>query len=214
VTRRLLASYLAITLTVLVILTIPMGATFQRQKRQELTNKLVQRAFLIASQLEESVDQATPDPANAAWVQTFTKESELRVVAVTKDGTVVLDSQRVNVVGPADNMANRPEIAAVFAERTVQTGERLSNTLGKKLTFVVVPVVRSGTIIGAVRLTFPSDATRADVNRYWLIIGVTGLISLALVAALGVLLSRSIARPIQARCATRSTRPPTALNDW
>jgi signal transduction histidine kinase len=198
VTRRLLASYLAITLTVLVILTIPMGATFQRQKRQELTNKLVQRAFLIASTLEESVDQATPDPPNEAWVRTFTDKSELRVVAVTKDGTVVLDSQPATTVGPANNMANRPEIAALFAERTVQTGERLSNSLGKKLTFVVVPVVRNGDIIGAVRLTFPSDATSADVNKYWLIIGATGLISLALVAALGVLLSRSIARPIKA----------------
>jgi signal transduction histidine kinase len=62
---------------------------------------------------------------------------------------------------------------------------------------VVAPVSRNGEIIGAVRLTFPSDATRADVNRYWLIIGVTGLISLALVAALGVVLSRSIARPIK-----------------
>jgi signal transduction histidine kinase len=198
VTRRLLASYLAITLTVLVILTIPMGATFQAQKRQELTNKLVQRAFLIASQVEESVDQATPDPANDEWVRTFTANSELRVVAVTKDGTVVLDSQRETMVGPANNMADRPEIAALFAERTLQTGERLSNTLGKKLTFVVAPVVRNGNIIGALRLTFPSDATKADVNRYWLIIGATGLISLALVAALGVVLSRSIARPIKA----------------
>jgi signal transduction histidine kinase len=197
VTRRLLASYLAITLTVLVILTIPMGATFQRQKRQELTNTLVQRAFLIASQLEESVDQAKPDSGNEEWVRTFTKDSELRVVAVTTDGTVVLDSQRGGIDGPVDNMANRPEIAALFAEREVQTGERLSNTLGKKLTFVVAPVVREGNIIGAVRLTFPSDATKADVNRYWLIIGVTGLISLALVAALGVVLSRSIARPIK-----------------
>jgi signal transduction histidine kinase len=193
VTRRLLASYLAITLTVLVILTIPMGATFQRQKRDELTNKLVQRAFVIASQLEESVDQGTPDPANDEWIRTFTKDTELRVVAVTRDGTVVLDSQEP----PAIDMANRPEIMALFAERTVQTGERLSNTLGKKLTYVVAPVSRNGSIIGAVRLTFPSDATRADVNKYWLIIGITGLISLALVAALGVVLSRSIARPIK-----------------
>ena len=196
-TKRLLASYLAITLALLVILTVPMSATFQRQKRQELTGSLVQNAFLIASQVEESVATGAPDQANNEWMHTYTSGKQLRVVAVTSTGKVVLDSQLPLGTEPTNNMADRPEIAAMFATRSLQTGERLSNTIGGNLTFVVVPVSRGGDIIGAVRMTYPTEITNRDIARYRLIILATSLLSLLLVAAIGIVLSRSIARPIK-----------------
>lgn len=197
-TRRLLASYLAITLAVLAILTYPLGVNYKKRRVSELTHGLVQDAFLVASQVEESVDSATPRTTDSDWIHA-NFQGELRAVVLTRDGTVILDSSQdadaLEKLGT--NMADRPEVVDMFASRSVVTGHRRSNTLGTDLAFVVVPVVRADTIIGAVRLSFPTTAVQSDVVDFWRAIALTSLVSLVLVTAIGVVISRYVARPIK-----------------
>ncbi len=197
-TRRLLASYLAITLAVLAILTYPLGFNYKKRRVSELTHGLVQDAFLLASQVEESVDSGAPRASDSDWIHA-NFQGELRAVVLTRDGRVILDSsQDANALEKfGTNMADRPEIVDMFASRAVVTGHRRSITLNTDLAFVVVPVVRADTIIGAVRLSFPTTAVQSDVVDFWRAIALTSLVSLVLVAVIGVVISRYIARPIR-----------------
>jgi signal transduction histidine kinase len=192
VTRRLLVSYLAITIAVLAILTYPLARNYRDRRLTGLTSGLVQDAFLIASQVQESVELASAKPTDIAWIHAKFK-GELRAVVLTRDGQVILDS--AETLDPT--MANRPEIVDMFAKRGVVTGHRRSNTLNTELAFVVVPVVKGDAIIGAVRLSFPTTAVQHDVVNYWKAIAATSVVSLVLVAIIGIVLSRYIARPIK-----------------
>jgi signal transduction histidine kinase len=199
VTRRLLASYLAITVIVLAILTYPLGQNYERKRLDDVTTGLVGNAYLIAAQVEESVAAAAPDPVDDAWIHNYVAGTELRVVALTSNGDVILDSQvDANAQESlGSNMGGRPEIIDLFASRTVQTGHRRSNTLKTELAYVVVPVVRDGAIIGAVRVSFPTTAARRAVVDYWKTLVAIWVVSLLLVAAIGVVLARSFGRPIR-----------------
>jgi signal transduction histidine kinase len=199
VTRRLLASYLAITVIVLAILTYPLGQNYQRTQLKGVTDGLVQDAYLIAAQVEESVAAGVPDPVDDAWIHSYVQGTKKRVVALKVGGDVVLDSDldpnATEYFG--SNMGSRPEIIDLFANRMMQTGHRRSNTLNTELAYVVVPVVQDSAIIGAVRVSFPTTAARQAVVDYWKTLVAIWIVSLLLVAAIGIVLARSFGRPIR-----------------
>ena len=91
---------------------------------------------------------------------------------------------------------SRPEIAAALRGATV-TGIRPSKTLHTRLLYVAVPVASGGKVYGAVRITYPTSALDRRVNRYRIALVAVGLLVLAVVALVGQLLARSIARPLR-----------------
>ena len=66
VSRRLLASYLALTVVVLVALEVPLAIVNARNERQDLTAKVERDAFAAASLAEDSLQAGTPVAGAAA----------------------------------------------------------------------------------------------------------------------------------------------------
>lgn len=194
-TKRLLASYLAITLAMLVILSYPFGITYQRKELETANHVQVEQAFLIASQVQQSVELGEATTADEQWVRA--KAVGRRIVVLLRDGTVIIDSEKKAGEKPSTNMLSRVEIAQLFKTREVQNSHRGSDDLKTELAYIAVPVIKDANIIGAVRLTVPYNARQKEILKYWILIALIGLVSLLLVAAIGVVLSRSIARPIK-----------------
>ena len=65
VKRRLLVSYLSITLFVLLVLEIPLGVSYANSVERRLTSDLQHDAFSLAIRSQEPLGPATPRPRSA-----------------------------------------------------------------------------------------------------------------------------------------------------
>jgi signal transduction histidine kinase len=193
VTRRLLASYWALTLLVLATLMIPLAVTYAQRQREQLEAGLTRDAFVLAAYVEDTLEMNSgADLSQVA--RSYRDRSDARVVIVDRAGAVLADSDPP-VEGPR-NFAARPEFAAALASE-VSIGTRPSDTLGTSLLYVAVPVSSSGQVHGAVRLTYSTAQLDQRVHRYWALLGGIALVSLAAATGVGLLLARSVVRPVQ-----------------
>jgi signal transduction histidine kinase len=194
VSRRLLASYLALTVVVLAALEIPLAIVNARNERQDLTAKLERDGFVLASLVDESLAAGTRASGPVRRVASaYGARTGARVVITDRRGYAVADSNPTET-GELD-FATRPEIARALGGATV-SGTRPSHTLGTDLLYVAVPVASAGHVLGVVRLTYPMSEVDRRLRRYrFALVGVAVSV-LAAAAAIGVLLARWITRPL------------------
>ena len=196
-TRRVVLSYLAVALFVLVVLEIPLAVRYAQDAEYRLSVALERDAVVVADlvsdALREGAVRVTPELGDYAT-------TDLRIVIVDADGDTVYDSDDPDAVDLGRDFSSRPEVAeALGGIRT--TGTRFSVTLDQELRYVAVPVASGGVVHGAVRITYPTDALRAQVLRTWLLFGLTGIAVLVAVVPVGIAVARWV------------TRPTTALTD-
>jgi signal transduction histidine kinase len=193
--RRLLLSYLSLTLLVLAVLEVPLGVTYSRNERRDLEAKVERDAVTIAT-LSEGVLERTGETSVAsleAVARRYQADTGGRVVVVDSRGTRLVDSAPI----PGDTAyASRPEIAAALAGR-VATGVRHSHTLGMNLLYVAVPVASAGRVLGAARITYPTSAADTRVRRYWLTLAAIAGIVLAGVSLIGLWVAHGVTRPLR-----------------
>jgi signal transduction histidine kinase len=191
-TRRLLLSYLTITAFVLLILEIPLALTYERSQRDRLTADVERDARVLATRVEGSLSNDDTE-----LVQQLATEYQQavggRVVVVDPDGISVADSDGTT----ARDFSTRPEFRSALSTGAPASGRRHSDTLGEDLLYVAVPVASSGSVLGAVRITFPTSALDAKVHRYWLTLAAIGGVVLITVAGVGFVLARSVTGPVR-----------------
>ncbi|MGZ4332651.1 MAG: ATP-binding protein [Gaiellaceae bacterium] len=192
-TKRLLASYLALTAGILLTLELPLALIDERVQRQDLQAK-VQRDVFAISMLAEDVLQSGASPARLKPVVIrYGRDTKGRVIVVDRRGRSVADSAPLF---PGErNFASRPEIRAALTGQTV-SGTRWSETLGTHLLYVAAPVASGGTVFGAVRVTYPTSALDARIARDRITLLVVAFAVLAGAAAIGIVLARSIGVPL------------------
>ena len=195
-TRRLLLGYLGVTLFVLLSLEVPLGVQNQRTERRDLTAKVSHDAMVLAADAEDAVQAPTQKQLHglAAVAATYATRTGARTVIVDRHGRALIDTS--GRVRGAENFASRPEIAAALAGRYPR-GVRASTTLRERLLYVAVPIASAGKVRGAVRITYPLSAVDARILRYWLILGLIGVVVLAGAAAVGLGLARFVTRPLR-----------------
>ncbi|MEZ5141608.1 MAG: ATP-binding protein [Acidimicrobiales bacterium] len=191
-TRRLLASYLLLTLAVLAALEIPLAINYRQRLESELTGALTKDAFAIAGFSEETVEgAASADLGQLA--RSYSERTGARVVIVDQTGRELADSQRDT---DREDFTNREEIATALSGQ-VATGVRHSDTLGGDLLYVAVPIASSGVVHGAARISYSTAQLDDRVRSYWLGLAGIAAISLAAAAVLGVLFARWVSRPLE-----------------
>jgi signal transduction histidine kinase len=194
-TRRLLISYLTITLIVLLLLGVPLGAFYAQRERERLTADLDRDASVIATLYEDALEAG--DPLDPTAADRYEDRTGARVVVVDVDGIA-----RVDTAGdvPRD-FSTRPEIVtALSGERT--SGTRASETLGTELLFVADPIASGGTVHGAVRLTLDMGDVNARIRSFWLALAAVAAVVLLAVAVIGWVIARSVTRPLRELTAT------------
>jgi signal transduction histidine kinase len=190
VTRRVLLSYLTITVIVLLVLEIPLAVFFQQRETERLAVNVERDATTLATLYEDALERRTaPDPQAAS---DYADSTGARVVIVSPDGVSQVDTS----AAIDRDFSTRPEIqAALRGERS--TGMRHSDTLGTDLLYVAVPVASGGTVHGAIRLTLDAKEVNATVRRFWLGLAGVAAVVLTAMAGIGWAIARSVTRPLR-----------------
>lgn len=190
--RRLLASYLTITVVTLLLLVIPLGRTFASRERDRLLRDIEQDATVIAGLSEDSLEAGSL-PDITPTLRDYAIDPGGRIVVVDRTGHSVADSDTGSPLGTS--FVNRPEIASAIQGQRAE-GRRHSSTLNADLLYVAVPVASSGVVHGAVRITYPSSTLDDRVRSMWLGLGVLAAVAAAAVTLVGLALAGLVTRPV------------------
>jgi signal transduction histidine kinase len=171
VTRRLLLSYLVLTLGVLIALGLPLGILNAHNLRQDLRSKVQRDAVTLGSLAEDALEHKRPaDPNVRIAVNRYAEETDAQVVVREASGRVVVDSARA--------------------------AEDEAEHAGGGL-LVTTPIAANGRVFGTVAITYPTASTDHRIVRDWVWLSVAAAVVLAAAALLGLLLSRSVSRPLR-----------------
>jgi signal transduction histidine kinase len=190
--RRLLLTYLTITALALMAVVVPLGRIFAVREHDRLTFAIERDAQTVVSLVEDDLENG-----RTLAIDTTLSAYHLsggRILVVDERGISVADSD--HSPGAPRDYSTRPEIAsALDGQRT--TGTRHSETLGTDLVYVAIPIASSGTVHGAVRITYPTSAIDRRVRATWLRLGLLCLVVLVLVAGVGMVFARGVSRPVR-----------------
>ncbi|HVF74961.1 MAG TPA: ATP-binding protein [Acidimicrobiales bacterium] len=192
-TRRLLIGYLSVTAFMLVILEVPLGATFARFERSNLIAGVERDALTIALHVEESLEEGRHAELQGV-VDRYEATTGGRAVVVDRQGTLLADSDPL-APGPRD-FAGRPEVAGALEGKQVR-GFRRSDTLDTELLYVAVPVVSGNELRGVVRITYPASVMQQRIVRTWAVLAGVGLVVLGFVTLLSLRLARAVTQPLR-----------------
>lgn len=190
--RRLLATYLTITVVTLLLLVVPLGRTFASRERDRLLRDIEQDATVIAGLAEDALERGAP-PDIDATLAAYAKDPGGRIVVVDSTGRSVADSDTESPAGTS--FRNRPEILSAIQGRRAE-GRRHSTTLDADLLYVAVPVASGGTVHGAVRITYPSSTLDDRVRSVWVGLGILAAVVAAVVTVVGIGLAGLVTRPV------------------
>jgi signal transduction histidine kinase len=185
------ASYLALTFVVLLVLEVPLAVGYGNRERDQISTTLQRDAFVIANYSEETLEgDAHADIQR--YVEGYQRHSGGRVVVTDANARIVADSGSLGLTTAPDG--DRPPIhAALDGHLVAGTGR---SPEGEEVMYVAVPVTTSGQTVGAVEISYSTDQVDARIHRYWLVLAGLGLASLVAAALLGVVLSKWVARPL------------------
>ena len=190
-TRRLVLTYLAITLVGLAVLVIPLGQTFASRERDRLLFDIERDATVVASLAEDALEAGITPELDQLLDGYGTGDG--RIVVVDNDGLSVYDTDTDQI----RDFSSRPEIIDALDGRR-SDGTRPSETLGYDLMYVAVPVASGGTVHGAVRITYPTSTLDARIaGTWWRLAGLSAVV-LTTVTAVGWMLARSVTKPVRA----------------
>lgn len=206
--RRLLLSYLTLTLVALLLLEVPLGLVYAREQRRRLTASVERDALALSIRAEEGLESEGVVPLRAL-VRQYQMDTGGRVVVIRPNGTVVADSDPN--ASPDENFKNRPEFQAALARREVM-GSRSSKTLGHDILYFAVPIVNGSKLEGALRVTYPTSYVDARIERgWWVLVGI-GLVILLIVFLVSLRLARQVTTPIERLVAASARAGAGALD--
>ena len=192
-TRRLMLTYLSLAAFVLLILEVPLGASFARQERRQIIADVQRDALVLATYAEEVLEGGIQLDLTRIAAD-YQLRTGGRVVVVDATGVAIADSAPRDAK-PAD-FSSRPEFAAALTGN-LTSGLRRSNTLDTDLVYSAVPVASGGRVLGAVRITYPATALSERIYRNWIALGLVALIVLAAASLIGWILARSVTSPVR-----------------
>ncbi len=197
-TRRLVVSYVAVTVLTLLALVIPLGRVFASREQDRLLRDIERDTTVVGNASEDMLERgATPDLG--PLLHDYQADPGGRIVIVDRSGRVVADSEGDATIGTS--FTSRPEIADALQGNRAE-GSRFSDTAGTDLYYVATPVSSSGIVHGAVRITYPGSTLDRRVRDTWLRLTLLSAVVLAAVVMVGVLLARGVTRPVHQLIAT------------
>ncbi len=196
-TRRLVAAFIAVVLLALLVQDIPLAGYLRDVEQERIVTALERDAFVLAGRSEEALHDAVPDADGtvSSLVQQYSEASGARVVITDRAGIAIVTSDAdTGAVG--ESFLTRPEVEQALAGGVI-SGTRFSTTLDENLLYVAVPVLSGSDIFGVVRLTYPERVVTDAVNLKILTVGLVGLFTVLLAAAIGFVLARATSRQLR-----------------
>ena len=190
--RRLLLSYLSITIFVLLALEIPLGFAYAQAERRRLVSAVQHDALALSIRAEDALE-SNDQSRLMQVVNDYQRDTGGRVVVVDENGELLADSDPRGR-GPR-NFSSRPELRDALRGREV-SGTRHSDTLGKTLQYFAVPIVHRNAPVGALRVTYPTSFVDARIRRAWFALAAVGAVVLGIVFLVSLRLARQVTKPL------------------
>ncbi len=192
-TRRLVLSYLLVSLIVLLILEIPLAIFYYQLERERFIANAERDAVVLATYYQDVLDTESPGANSDLEVaRNYSADTGARLVVVDADGISVADTGRES----GRNFATRPEIV-VALDGLRDAGYRDSETLDTELLYVAVPIASGGNVQGALRLTIDAEEVNSRIRRFWIGLVAIAALILAALALVGLTVARSATEPIK-----------------
>ncbi len=200
---RLIATFVLVTLVLLLSHDIPLASYLRRTTTERLLAEMERDAFIIGG-ASEDVLSASGESDNldvGASIRAYAGQSGAHVVVTNGEGAVVATTEADRPAGTS--YTNRPEITLALTGQP-QSGRRFSATLGGDLVYVAVPVLSGAHVVGVVRISYPAAIIDKRVGTRTRGLFIVAAITLAAAAVSALTLSASITRPLtRLRTATR-----------
>lgn len=189
-TRRLLLSYLGLAILILVVLEVPLGILAQRHERGLSANQASREAAGLAGLATEGLEHTEPDQLSKL-ATTYRSSTGGEVAIVGGAGDVVASSS-----SDADDDAATDFRRLVSTALTGVAASEFTRDEGRPWSAAAAPVIVDGHPAGAVLLAIPATATQHRVHDIWMALGGFAAAVLVLTAMIGVVLARSLSRPL------------------
>lgn len=181
------------TLVIVVMLALPLGLTFAGRERERLVTAIERDSRVLAAEADDAFETSQFDLI-PVLAERYVAQTGGRVVFVKASGESVLDSD--DPTGSPRDFSARPEVALALKGQ-YNSGERGSNTLGESLVFVAVPIVHDGSVLGAVRVSYPTAAVDQRTREVWIQLASLGAVVLGIVGVAGWFVASTLGRPIR-----------------
>ena len=190
---RLFISYLWVPIVLLVALGLYGSDVVERLYTQHMRADLEARAWLAAEPIDDLLTKNQPDKVDTLC-KTLGHASRTRITAVLPSGKVIGDSD----ADPADmdNHGGREEIKDAFA---VGSGYiiRHSTTLHEDRIYVAVRLMHGDGPVAVVRTSFPLIALSTALSQVRDRVLMAALIGALCYAAISLVISRRMSRPLE-----------------
>ncbi len=188
--KRLLLSYLALALVVLMGLEAPLAVLAAGHERSALLTQAEREATGLAVVAAEDIEHHGAAEVSAiALLYRARTGGEVTVISAT--GSVMASSAEATV---RDARADRGTMVGGALKGQATTA--IISDEGRLVAAAAVPVLVEGRPHGAVLLDLPAGSTQSRVHEIRLALGLFGAGVLGLATLVGVLLARSVSRPL------------------
>jgi signal transduction histidine kinase len=187
VTRRILAAFLGLTLSLLIGVVVPLGVMSVNHDRRAFADETVSAASALASAAEE---QLADHQRGAPFLGTLS----FRPALIGNDEFAVYDNDgRVVIPGPAHLRVAQAQVAAALSGQTVQQWEDEP----QECLLVLRPAYSGSRIVGATAVQRTAEGLNEQIASLWIGLGLTGLIAILLASTLSIGLARWVGRPLR-----------------
>ncbi|MEU7908523.1 HAMP domain-containing sensor histidine kinase [Actinoplanes sp. NPDC049118] len=183
VIRRLLLTYLSLTLVVLVGLALPFGYVYQRGEQQHALAQLEHDAETLAAFIDTAL-RLDQQSQIESLVQDAARRWGARIDLVDGAGRPV--------VGTRTGGSATPPLAAVLASHTPVISE-----IGGGMMSVAVPIHPGKPSQGALRVRVSSAPLTARIHQFRMVLAGVGVVVLVCGALIALALARWIGRPVR-----------------
>ena len=188
-----------VSVALILVVGLTSGAYLENQLRQLLVSRIeaeLHRYALTARELFRSLnDWSTPSTIDPL-ADRLGQATSARVTVIAQDGTVLGDSAlTIEQVQQLDNHGSRPEVVAALANGR-GVARRFSATLRTDMLYVAVPLARADGL-AVVRAATPLDEIEPVVNQLRVLLGVAGLLGLAIAVFMSGLASHFLSRTLR-----------------
>ncbi len=188
--RRLLFSYIAFTVVVVVALEVPLGLSDAHRLRSRAIAGLEAQASSTASLLVENVEHDTPAQL-AALIPGYAARAGFNLAVVEASGQIVANNDelartaRAQLAGPVSSALGGTLVSGIT---TVPSGEVI---------YVAAPLSRERHETGAVLVTTPTASLNHEIGRDVVELIVVGRAVIVASARVGLVLARSLTTPLR-----------------
>jgi two-component system phosphate regulon sensor histidine kinase PhoR len=186
-------TYLLITLVSLSIVAWYASRSLRQFYTENTKRSLEARANLAGTHLSSLLEKDDFESVDATCKE-LGRTTATRITVILPSGRVIGDSDE----DPAlmDNHRDRPEIREALSGQTGVT-MRYSYTLKEDFMYLAIPIVKDGATVALVRTSLPVTYIKTLLNSIYSRIAVGGLIIAVGAAAVTLIISRRLSRPLE-----------------